>query len=734
MGLYVGILNDLPKLDIPINSGRSAPIRIYDSGHPATLLAELAGPITADPVPAQDMPEVLRQALIAAEDEAFPLRGTMSIGSLARILRAEIWGEAAQTVSPITLGFIHENYVAGRTHPRPRLYEAALAYRLEQSWSKERILTSYLNTLYFGEGCYGVAAAAQRYFGLRPAALSTAQAAMLIGLAVSTDAPAPRTNPDAAVAARNHVLNRMFQEGYLDGKALQEALAEPFELNPVPTTPASRSTTWTDFIEDQLVRRYGAARILRGGLTVSTTLDLSMQETAEATLLQALKDAPQGSQGLIVAVDLPSGAVVAMAQTSKGQAAEALSTPREAGRLLRPVILAAAFERGISPLTAYTTDAGQMILYQGATTADADTYDRVARQVGREAVLDTARLLGLGAALQADGSDYGDDLASLRVTPLQVATLFTALATEGRAPVSGFATATSGGIAVRTILQVESSDGSLVDHGDIAWRDALSTDTGFLITSILASTPHELTLPADVFPPGTVATLTAPSRTGSEAWFVGYSSGLLTVVWVGGWDYDDVPTASAATSAAPSTAGAAAESACAIFMERTAATVVPQEFKPPATTDWEQVTVCAASGSTPSSGCPVTIQVLVPLSLVPTETCSLHTRAARVTTTTIPDTTTTHTTTTDTEQEDVVNVPSVVGLTPGEAEVRLAAVGLRLVCTVGAPGSRPGLIASQNPSPGATVRRGQTISAIVEALPPTSTLTTSGGAATTTSR
>ncbi len=161
-----------------------------------------------------------------------------------------------------------------------------------------------------------------------------------------------------------------------------------------------------------------------------------MQETAEATLLQALKDAPQGSQGLIVAVDLPSGAVVAMAQTSKGQAAEALSTPREAGRLLRPVILAAAFERGISPLTAYTTDAGQMILYQGATTADADTYDRVARQVGREAVLDTARLLGLGAALQADGSDYGDDLASLRVTPLQVATLFTALATEGRAPVS----------------------------------------------------------------------------------------------------------------------------------------------------------------------------------------------------------------------------------------------------------------------------------------------------------
>ncbi len=70
-GRDVGILNDLPKLDIPINSGRSAPIRIYDSGHPATLLAELAGPLTADPVPAQDMPEVLRQALIAAEDEAF---------------------------------------------------------------------------------------------------------------------------------------------------------------------------------------------------------------------------------------------------------------------------------------------------------------------------------------------------------------------------------------------------------------------------------------------------------------------------------------------------------------------------------------------------------------------------------------------------------------------------------------------------------------------------------------
>lgn len=708
LGIYVGVLAEVPALETGLIAERSAPIRIYDAGDPPALIAELAGPSRAEPVSPRDIPDTLRWALISTADPNFPSRRAMDLGAVVRILFAEVTGGSYTPVSPITRGFIRDNFAISHGQRRPRLYEAALAYRLERSWSKDRILTAYLNSMYFGEGCYGIGAAASRYFGKSVIELTAAEGAFLVGMALSAAPLAPRTNPQPTLAARDAVLNSMFQQGYLDGAALQAALAEPLVLKPLAASPVQRVPEWSDLIEDQLVKRYGAARVLRGGLDVYTTLDLSLQEAAETALAKVLTESSDPT-GALVLVDLAKGSFVAMAQTRHDQQAASLLATHATGSLLAPLVLAIAFDRGISPLAPYNLDGTPVILAEAAAQDHPALLARLEQQLGIDAVSQTLAGLGIPGATSGAGITQ---VNAIELTIAEAASVFTTLATSGRLTYSSLAVPAGGAMQPCSITRVESLDGGIAEVGATLWQEVLRPDSAFLVTDILRSAPKPT--PSAHEQDGRVVLRQAESPAHTDAWCAGYSRDLVAIVWVG---YGD-GTRPLTSLRDGTTSGT--ELATAIWwalMERLRDSSSIQPFSPPADVQWTTVDVCTVTGQRASAACPRRT-MLLPSELIPSDTCDVHGGVSGTTTTP-----TSLIATTTTTQLSTITVPSVVGLTLAEAEARIAAAGLIMSISVGAPGAHPGHIVSQTPDPGTTAKPGQTVAVIVEALPPTPTAT-----------
>jgi penicillin-binding protein 1A len=709
VGLYAGIVSELPVLDARIHSERAEAIRIYDAGRPPVLLTEIAGRYTSEPLQVADLPDSLLNATLATVDEDFLARGSLDLGTLARTLGAEIRGTAADTASPITLGFIRQAYVSGHAHPRPQLYETALAFRLEQAWSKKRIVTEYLNTIYFGDGAYGVTAAAQSYYGKDATSLTTAESALLVAVAVADSPLAPRAQPEASQQARDTILNRMFQLNLLDGPTLQQALAEPLEFSTRPQQTVSRCPAWADLIEQQLVKRYGAARVLRGGLAVYTTLQLSLQEMAEAAISDELVRAGDPI-GALLAVDVASGVIVAMAQTHSGEIPDVFSTPHEARDLYRPIALAAAFAHGVSPFAAYEGQGGPVILADAAIQGDTVVYPKLTQQLGWDVILNTVARFTAGNSSSSQQPSSDGTTSPPALTVLDGAALYVPLAAEGRRPSSSLTSSLPGTTHLPTIVRVESFDGTFVDQAVTSWDQVLDEQSAFLVTQILMQG-----VSATTAPPGLDGELAGQGSvrdpmTGSTdtAWFVAYADGLLAVAWVG---FPDGRPVVDANQEDRGRLEALPAQICVGFMTRALVGREARAGEPPKTAHWRQVVVCSTSGDLASPACTRTRKLLVPDSLAPSDTCRLHVQRPAA------STTTTHTVTT----LPMVTVPSLIGLTPAEAEAQLADLGLVLSTTIGAPGEQPGRIATQNPASGASLKRGQTVTVVVQALPATST-------------
>ncbi|HEV7562954.1 MAG TPA: transglycosylase domain-containing protein [Solirubrobacterales bacterium] len=311
----------------------------------------------------------MKNAVVSIEDARYYEHSGVDFQGIARALVKDVLSQsAAQGASTITQQFVKQALEAESSRTvLEKFREAALAYRLERHWSKDKILTEYLNTIYFGEGAYGIEAAARTYFGAahpgcgtptEPCAtvLEPYEAALLSGIIQSPSAYDPKIYPENALARRNLVLEKMYEQGYISEEQLTEgqkqALPSPSSIQPPRID--SKAPYFTAYLRQQLLERYGASKAFFGGLKVKSTLDLQLQEAAEEAVSSYLGYLPATAS--VVVIDNHNAGIKALVGGPDFETTPfnlATQGRRQPGSSIKPFTLLTALEEGISPETVY---------------------------------------------------------------------------------------------------------------------------------------------------------------------------------------------------------------------------------------------------------------------------------------------------------------------------------------------------------------------------------------------
>lgn len=559
-----------------------------------------------------------------------------------------------------------------RTYAR-KIREVLLAASIEQRYTKQQILEQYLNTVYFGEGFYGVEAAARGYFGKSASDLAQGEAALLAALVRSPSNDAPCVAPDRAKRRRDLVLRLMRQEGRIsDGELrIATAMALPNHAHGAALRAWASGDTGLYFQEElrrQLFAQFGAERVLRGGLRVYSTYDPDLQKAAEravtARIAEIVRKRPRARalQGSLVAIDPQSGDVVALVGGRDYHASSfnrATQARRQAGSAFKPIIYAAALERGYAPgsilqdLDSPTHDAGgawwpsgehergEYTLRRALAVSSNRASAQLLQQVGLSTAIYYAHRLGIDSDLPMVPSLA---LGTGEVTLLELTSAYTAFANNGTVS------------PPRLMTRVEDSEGRPIWMADPRSSQAITPATAYLMSSMLA----------DAVSKGTASSaraagfrLPAAGKTGTtddyaDAWFVGYTPHLLAGVWFG----FDRP----ARIMDRGFAGVVAVPAWADFMRSATAGAKPEWYPMPP--DVEKVAICRLSGARATDACrraemppevapedgafvdamyplapdaqvvqrkiagPMVSEDLFPIGAVPSETCPIHGAAA----------------------------------------------------------------------------------------------------------
>jgi penicillin-binding protein 1A len=301
VGLLWHYAQDLPDLDQLQNYQPSLVTQVYSNDK------HLIGQFFIERrilTPLPQIPEHFRRAVIAVEDvRFFEHPGLDYIGILRAAWTNLRRGGKVEGASTITQQLARSLFLSSeRTFDR-KVRELVLAYKMELASTKEQILETYLNQIYFGQGAYGVASAAQSYFGKDLSGLTVAEAAFLAGLPKSPNHFSPFKNYARAKKRQEHVLTRMEEAGFLTSAEREQAAAEPLSFR----RPGSEQTApyFVEYVRQLLIAKYGEAMVYKGGLNVMTTLNLDMQRAAEAAFATGLRelDKRQGWRGPLRTVD-----------------------------------------------------------------------------------------------------------------------------------------------------------------------------------------------------------------------------------------------------------------------------------------------------------------------------------------------------------------------------------------------------------------------------------------------
>lgn len=699
-GLYVGLAAELPSLASEGEYQAAQTTYVYDSSDPPQLLAKLHGIEDREIIPGDKIPQFVRDAVVAIEDERFYSHSGVDLIAIARALWADIRsGGYVQGASTITQQFIKNAFITDEKTIDRKVREAALAYQLEKKWSKEKILDEYLNIIYFGEGAYGLQAAARTYFGVDSSQLTIAQAALLVAVPKSPSNYSPRRNPEAALGRRELVLNKMFQQGYLSSGELQEALAEPLRLAPPRTATDVRFPYWVELVREQLVSRYGSGTVLQGGLRVYTTIDPRMQEAAEGAVADVLNE-PGDPAAALIAIDLHTGGIVAMVGGADfGQQQFNLATQgrRQPGSSFKTFVLTAAVEQGVSPATTYQSgpvtielpgddwnvkskDVGPVTLAEATASSINGTYARLIMDVGPEKVVETARKLGIRTPLQPNPAIALGGL-TIGVSPLEMAAAYGTLATGGDRLSGSVGFDSDDPLAPIAIARVERADGELLDENKLVRTPALDPRVAYVVTDILRGViAHGTGRAADIGRPA--AGKTGTTQEYRDAWFVGYTPDIVAAVWVG---YPDEQKEMNDVHGITVTGGSFPAEIWAAFMAAAHDGMEPHDFLEPPGTEWVTVSIDPETGLLATEWCPEAVTTRFLKGMEPTEECPLHT-----------------------PQE--IEVPDVEGLPLEEAKATLEeAKFLVEVIESNNPSFPQGVVITQEPSPGSLLLQGSPV-------------------------
>ena len=583
-GVMMAVSADLPALESQERFKNAGNSTVTDrNGEQLTVLTGNERRILLD---SEEISPTVKQAVVAIEDERFYSHRGVDYLGIARALREDVLaGKAVQGGSTITQQFVKNTLESQDSRTiLQKLRESALAYHVERRWSKDKILTEYLNNIYFGEGAYGIEAAAETFFGAShpgcggqlnrcASELGPEEAALLAGVIASPSAFSPRANPQDSQARRNLVMASMVRQGTLTQEQYDELEAisppAPSEIN--PPQDESELPYFTNWLRQQLVDKYGAGQAFAGGLRVTSTIDLDLQRAVEQVGLD--HTAGLGPTTSIVLLDNSDASVLAMVGGYDFENRPfnlATNGRRQPGSSFKPFTLVRALEEGISPSATYTSApkeipfkntfqkkdgtrktvnelfkvnnyediySGALTLATATTKSDNSVYAEVGTDIGADKVAETANRMGISSKL---GVNPAIVLGGLKrgVTPLEMAYAYTTIANEGNL-VSGSLGSRGNGVGPVAIERVENQNGNTVAD-DLGASGANETSRDQVVDPAVAETTKTILRSVVTSGTGKRAAVSDYSwgKTGTtddngDAWFCGSTEAVTACIWVG---------------------------------------------------------------------------------------------------------------------------------------------------------------------------------------------------------
>ena len=349
----LSFFEDLPNLEDFTPAENALTSKIYAADD--SLIATFHGEENRELVSYEQIPRNLINAVIAIEDERFYQHKGFDIEGIVRSFIINlVSGGIEQGATTLTQGYIKNVYIPEEkydiTYER-KIKEAALAYQIEQIYSKEEILEMYLNTVYFGEGAYGVQAASKIYFNKDVEYLNLSECSVLAGL-LQSYLYSPYIDEKAAIERRNIVLAKMLELGYINQEEYDQTIKKPIiTQRPREETGEGFALYFVEYVKQILIKEYGVERVFEGGFEIYTTLDPEMQTAAENAILEILPD-PEDPAAALVAMDPRNGYVKAMVGGKDfGEMKFNLATQakRQPGSTFKIFALLSALEQGVSP-------------------------------------------------------------------------------------------------------------------------------------------------------------------------------------------------------------------------------------------------------------------------------------------------------------------------------------------------------------------------------------------------
>jgi penicillin-binding protein 1A len=577
-GMMMAVASDLPQLENreQYRSSKNNSVLLDYRGRQLGILTNNQNVVL---VGQYQIAPAMKHATIAIEDKRFYTNPGYDLKGIVRALWADVGaGGSAQGASTITQQFVKVALEAqGERTVFQKLREAALAYHLTKQWPKEKILTEYLNAIYFGNGAYGIESAARVYFGKRhgwttaggcgstranmcASQLTTPEAAFLAGIIQSPSGYDPIEHPVASRNRRDTVLRYMRDQGYITpteyGFDIQDAL--PTQADLTPPQERSESPYFTSWVRQQVVDHFGPFKAFGGNLQITASLDLDLQQAAESTISQVLPPGSGLPSASLVAVDNKTGEVRAMVGGPDYTTTPfnlATQGQRQPGSTFKPFVLTSALLSGISPGSVWSShekelpvphsggreyfvvrnygDAyyGSQSLASATTTSDNSVFADVGVRVGTRKIARIARRLGIRTPIS---TNLAMILGGLRqgVTPLDMAHAYETFATGGKRiwnPKLG--APNRGPIGIHS---VRDADGKVVLSNPKTLRrtQVIPGSVASEVSQILQTVVAYGTGKAAAIP-GFAAGKTGTTENYGDAWFVGWNEQMTVAIWVG---------------------------------------------------------------------------------------------------------------------------------------------------------------------------------------------------------
>ena len=536
----------------PVAVGQNSFVYASDGSELGVIPAER----NRTPVSRSQISPWVPEATVAIEDRRFYQHGGVDPVGIARALVADIRaGRFAQGGSTITQELVRNLYLSRERTLQRKLTEACLAIKLARQWSKNKILTAYMNQVFYGNHAYGIEAAAETYFSLPAKKLNLEQSALIAGLPQAPSSYDPFRNPEAALDRRNEVLHAMLVNGNITSSQYETAIAsKSLELKPGKRFQRIREPYFFSYVEELLQNEYGSNTVREGGLKVYTTINPALQRAATSAITHVL-NLPTDPASAIVSIDPRTGAIRAMTAVTPGRRGNQFnfvtSARRQPGSTFKTIALTTAVSRGMDPFTTsylsapfhyqpdstcnpndpncawnvqtYAHDYHGVESVESATVqSDNTVYARLSLDVGPANIVAMARKLGIRSSpLQAVPSLA---LGSIGVTPLEMASAYATLAAGG---------VYSKPMAITKVVLPNGKADTSANWGKPQRERVIPDWVASTVTQVLEQNM--------LYGTGTgahVANHTDAGKSGTtdnyaDAWFNGYTPRLQAAVWIG---------------------------------------------------------------------------------------------------------------------------------------------------------------------------------------------------------